>query len=70
MELENTPQLLDEKEVAEYLSVSVKTLRRWRFDRRGPSYAKVGGKLIRYPYRELKAWVDQQIIHHDSKETL
>ena len=65
MELENTPQLLDEKEVAEYLGVSFKTLRRWRFDRRGPSYAKVGGKLIRYPYRELKAWVDQQTIHHD-----
>ena len=65
MELENTPPLLDEKEVAEYLGVSVKTLRRWRFDRRGPSYAKVGGKLIRYPYRELKAWVDQQIFHHD-----
>jgi len=55
-------QLLKEREVAEYLGVSVKSLRRWRFDRRGPNYVKVAGKLVRYPFLELQAWIGQQTI--------
>ena len=51
------PTYLLEQEAAQYLGVSVKSLRRWRFDRRGPTYAKIGGKLTRYPLTNLDDWV-------------
>ena len=57
-------EYLTEQEAADYISLSVKTLRRWRFDRRGPKYAKIAGKAIRYPLLELQEWVDQQIVHN------
>ena len=59
------PTYLSEQEAAQYLGVSVKTLRRWRFDRRGPAYAKIGGKLIRYPLTNLDDWVSLQMVPHD-----
>ena len=39
--------LLDEKQVAKLLSVSVASLRRWRMMRKGPSFIRIGG-LVRY----------------------
>ena len=59
------PSYLSEQEAAQYLGLSVKTLRRWRFDRRGPTYAKIGGKLIRYPLTNLDDWVSLQMVSHD-----
>ena len=41
MKNDTCSQLLKEKEVAEYLGVSVKSLRRWRFDRRGLIMSKL-----------------------------
>jgi predicted DNA-binding transcriptional regulator AlpA len=60
-----SPAYLNEMEAAQYLGVSVKSLRRWRFDRRGPTYAKIGGKLIRYPLTNLDDWVSLQMVSHD-----
>ena len=57
-------EFLTEQEAAEYINMSVKTMRRWRFDRCGPNYAKIAGKSIRYPLLELQEWVDQQIVHN------
>ena len=63
----NTPVFLSETEAAQYLSLSVKTLRRWRFDRKGPAYAKLNNKLIRYSRSDLDEWMQQQrVIHDDS----
>ena len=59
------PVFLSETEAAQYLSLSVKTLRRWRFTRKGPSYAKLNNKLIRYHLPDLDEWMDQQLISHD-----
>ena len=58
-------EFLTEQEAAEYINMSVKTLRRWRFDRRGPNYAKIAGKSIRYPISDLQEWIKQQIVVHD-----
>ena len=60
-----TKVFLTEQEAADYISMSVKTLRRWRFDRRGPNYAKIAGKSIRYPLLELQEWIKQQMVAHD-----
>ena len=61
---------LSESEAAEYLGISKKTLQRWRFDHKGPAYAKLNGKLIRYHQADLDEWMDQQTIIHEYKESL
>jgi len=47
---------LNEQEVSKRLNVSVATLRRWRLEKRGPMFVKVGS-LVRYRPEDLDAWV-------------
>jgi predicted DNA-binding transcriptional regulator AlpA len=54
-----------ESEAPEYLSISKKTLQRWRFDRKGPTYAKLNNKLIRYSRSDLDDWMQQQRVIHE-----
>ena len=56
---------LTESEAADYLGISKKTLQRWRFDHKGPAYAKLNGKLIRYRLADLDEWMNQQLVSHD-----
>jgi excisionase family DNA binding protein len=48
--------LMTELEVAERLRVSLACLRRWRLEKRGPRFLKVGS-LVRYPTEELEHWI-------------
>jgi excisionase family DNA binding protein len=48
---------LTEPEVADRLRVSLACLRRWRLERRGPRFVKVGS-LVRYPADELDRWIE------------
>lgn len=48
--------LLTEEDVAKQLHISVASLRRWRLERRGPQFIKVGS-LVRYRPEELEAWL-------------
>ena len=56
---------LTESEAADYLGISKKTLQRWRFDHKGPAYAKLNNKLIRYRLADLDDWMNQQLVSHD-----
>ena len=47
---------LNEQEVSQRLNVSVATLRRWRLEKRGPMFVKVGS-LVRYRPEDLDSWV-------------
>jgi excisionase family DNA binding protein len=47
---------LTEQEVSKRLNVSVATLRRWRLEKRGPMFVKVGS-LVRYRPEDLDSWV-------------
>jgi excisionase family DNA binding protein len=47
---------LNEQEVSKRLNVSVATLRRWRLEKRGPVFVKVGS-LVRYRLEDLDSWV-------------
>ncbi len=47
---------LTEQEVSKRLNVSIATLRRWRLEKRGPTFVKVGS-LVRYRPEDLDAWV-------------
>ena len=47
---------LKENEVSERLGIKIRTLRQWRFRRKGPPYLKfVGG--VRYSASDLDAWL-------------
>ena len=48
----------DEVAAAEFLGLSVATLRDWRFHRVGPVYAKFG-KAVRYPVAELERFAEE-----------
>ena len=50
--------LLDERQVASILSVSVSTLRNWRWRGEGPAFIKVGSRLVRYRPDDLQAFVN------------
>jgi len=53
------PTLLNEFDAAEYIAMSVNTLRRWRLFRKGPVFLKVGGKSVRYRVTDLQAFLAQ-----------
>ncbi len=49
--------LLTESEVAKQLRVSLACLRRWRLEKRGPLYVKIG-PLVRYRPEEVESWLE------------
>lgn len=49
--------LLNERETAERLGLSVKALQKWRFVGIGLPYVKLGTKSIRYDERDIEAYV-------------
>lgn len=53
----HTPNLLNEHQVANYLNISVATVRRWRLFRKGPKYLKIGA-AVRYRRKDLERWLD------------
>ncbi len=53
--------LIDEHQAANYLGLSVHTLRRWRLFRQGPSFIKVGNKAVRYRVADLEAFLAEGI---------
>jgi predicted DNA-binding transcriptional regulator AlpA len=59
MESNSEIRLLDERQVATRLSVSVGTLRRWRGSGRGPRFFKVGGVLVRYSWSDVSQFVEK-----------
>jgi excisionase family DNA binding protein len=54
--------LLDEKQLAEYLGISVHALRRWRFESRGPRFFRLEGRLVRYRQEDVEGWMAAQRI--------
>jgi len=53
-------KLLNEKEVAAMLGLSVPTIRQWRYLGKGPKVTKVGERLVRYFESDVAAWLKQQ----------
>lgn len=56
--IEVTP-LLREEQVAVILNVAVKTLQKWRYERKqsGPPYFKIEGHLVRYALADLQQYI-------------
>lgn len=49
--------LQNETEVAKKLRVSLACLRRWRLEKRGPTFIKIG-QLVRYRQEDLDSWLE------------
>ena len=54
-------QLITEKEAAQFLSVSLRTIQNWRFRNRGPKYKKLG-RLVRYSVADLSAYAEGKTV--------
>jgi Helix-turn-helix domain len=52
------PQLLNEREAAKILAVSVAALRRWRREKRGPQFVRCE-RCVRYALDDLSRFVSQ-----------
>lgn len=64
----DTPdQLLNEKEVAEYLGLSESWCQRKRWLGGGPPYRKIG-RNVRYPKSELDKWINEQGLVHSTSQ--
>jgi predicted DNA-binding transcriptional regulator AlpA len=57
--------LLTETDVSKHLRVSVACVRRWRLERRGPKFFKVGS-LVRYRPEDVEDWIDARPIGGES----
>jgi len=58
--VEEMDRLLNQKEVAEILGVSTKTLEYWRWKNIGPKFYKIG-KLARYKESEVRLYIDKML---------
>jgi hypothetical protein len=54
-------QAVNETEASKILSIAVKTLRNWRFKKRGPDYMKLG-KAVRYRTDDLTQYMEENIV--------
>jgi len=65
----NKPErFLKEKEVGQLLGLSVKTLQLYRYEGRGPTYCRLGGKrAIRYRLGALLEWAAKYEVRGDIK---
>lgn len=59
-------RLIHEIEAADYLTVSERTLQKWRVTGGGPVYVKISGRMIRYRRRDLIAWSEARLRAHTS----
>jgi predicted DNA-binding transcriptional regulator AlpA len=51
--------LIDEKELARLIRVSIATLRYWRSERKGPRFRKVG-QMVRYAPSDVATWLNSR----------
>ena len=55
-------QYVKEIEAARLMKLSVQTLRNWRFQKRGPSYIKIGNRSVRYSMQDIVYFMESQKI--------
>jgi len=60
-------EVFDEKEAADYLRISPKTLQKWRCVGGGPEYRLVGGRRVVYMIHNLRSFLNLRIRHNTSQ---
>ena len=54
------PPYLSERQVAEALNLSVRTLQHWRLEGRGPLFVRIG-RAVRYPQGEIEKFLKSML---------
>jgi hypothetical protein len=62
----STPNYMDSKRSAAYLSLSISTLAKLRLYGNGPTYSKLGRRVI-YRVEDLNKWVESRL-HNSTSE--
>lgn len=52
-----TDPLLTERQAAEYINASPRSMQTWRRQGHGPRFCRLGSRMIRYRRSDLDAWV-------------
>ncbi len=60
-------ELLSVKEAAEFLGLSVSTIRRYIYDRRLPAYKVAGERLVRIRREDLEALLNPMFEEHEEQ---
>jgi predicted DNA-binding transcriptional regulator AlpA len=55
-------ELLTERQVAQLLQIKAATLRKWRWEGRGPSYLKLAGSAVRYRRRDVDRFIAETAV--------
>lgn len=50
-------EMMNERQVADHLNMSVGVVRKWRLFRKGPRFVKIG-RAIRYRHQDVAEWLD------------
>jgi predicted DNA-binding transcriptional regulator AlpA len=53
------PPVLSEDLAGQLLGISVKTLRNWRCERRGPAARRISGRVVVYLLKDVLSWVER-----------
>lgn len=56
---QQAPEVMTPAEAAEFLSLTVDTLFRYRKDAKGPRYCQTGDRTVRYLREDLVAWLKE-----------
>jgi predicted DNA-binding transcriptional regulator AlpA len=63
-----TTRYLDEATTADLLSISRRTLQRWRLTGEGPVFVRLGARRVAYPENGVKAWAAARTYAHRAAE--
>ncbi len=63
-----TKRYLDEAATARLLSVSKRTLQRWRLTGEGPAWCRLGVRRVAYPEAGVTAWAEARTYQHRAAE--
>lgn len=64
-----TQRYVDEKAVSTMIDAALPTLRKWRNERRGPSYVKIG-RMVRYDIEEVMKFMDAHRVELDGRQDI
>ena len=62
------PRYLDEGDLARLLSVSVRTVQRWRVTGEGPPFIRAGVRRVIYDANAVEAWTTARTFQHRAAE--
>ena len=60
---------LNQSELAKRWSLSTRTLERWRWQRQGPPFLKVGGRVV-YRLEDVESYEARQLRHRTATEPM